>query len=95
MNNGLDVRYLARSARHACASNPYSRGMVVVGTVLSQSATIVGLMAGTIAVGGFIAHAGPALSGQHDEGLRRATTIGGLGGLVGAVFLIVWSAAVG
>lgn len=53
----------------------------MVEPLLSLSATIVGLMAGGIAVGGFLGHAGPSLSGKSDRELRRATTLGGLAGL--------------
>ena len=67
---------------------------MVVGTILSQSATIVGLMAGAIAVGGFLAHAGPSLADRSEQELRHATTIGGLGGLAAAVLVIVLSVAV-
>jgi hypothetical protein len=49
---------------------------------------MVGLMAGAIAIGGFIGHAQPSLSGKSDLELRRATTIGGLGGLGIGVLLI-------
>jgi hypothetical protein len=60
---------------------------------LGQSATIVGLMAGGIAVGGFLGHAGPSLSGESEAKLRRATTAGGLVGLGVAVLLIALSAS--
>jgi hypothetical protein len=57
--------------------------------LLSQSATIVGLMAGWIAVGGFIGHAWPSLSGGSDDELRRRTTIGGLIGLAFAALTVM------
>jgi hypothetical protein len=53
----------------------------LVNGLLGQIATIVGLMAGGIAVGGFLGHARPSLNGESDAGLRRATTLGGLVGL--------------
>ena len=65
------------------------------GALLGQSATIVGLMAGWIAVGGFSGHAYPSLSGGSDFELRRRTTIGGLAGLALAMLTIVLSIAVG
>lgn len=65
------------------------------GAFLSQSATIVGLMAGGIAVGGFLGHAGPSLSGGSELKLRRGTTTGGLVGLSFAVLLVALSAAFG
>jgi hypothetical protein len=55
--------------------------------------TIVGLLAGGIAVGGFLGHVGPSLRGDAESELRRATTIGGLLGLAIAVGLVVLSAA--
>jgi hypothetical protein len=68
--------------------------MLVVGTILSQSVTVIGLAAGAIAVGGFLGHARPALAGKHEEALRRATVIGGLTGIAGACLIIVLSAFV-
>jgi hypothetical protein len=59
--------------------------------LLSQSTTIVGLMAGSIAVGGFLGHVGPSMSGESDSKVRRATTVGGLVGLGIAIGLIVLS----
>gem|GEM_PF-867651 len=61
---------------------------------LSQSATIVGLMAGCVAVGGFIGHAGPSLSGAPAAELRRLTTVGGIGGLCASLVIIVLSVCV-
>jgi len=48
-------------------------------------------MAASIAVGGFIAHIGPALTGKDEAKVRAATVIGGLGGLAAAVLVIVGS----
>lgn len=58
---------------------------------LGQLATIVGLMAGGIAVGGFLGHARPSLMGKPDSKLRRATTVGGLIGLGAAVLVVALS----
>jgi hypothetical protein len=68
---------------------------MVANAFLSLSATIVGLMAGWIAVGGFIGHVRPGLSGGSDSELRRATTIGGVAGLGFAVLTIVVSVVFG
>jgi hypothetical protein len=68
--------------------------VIVVGTILGQSVTLVGFMAGAIAVGGFLGHAGPVLAGWREEELRRATVVGGLWGIGGAIFVIVLSAIV-
>lgn len=59
--------------------------------LLTQSATIVGLFAGSIAVGGFLGHARPSMSGQPETKLKRDTTVGGLYGMGLAMGLIVLS----
>jgi len=66
--------------------------MVIGTTLLNQFATGAGLMAAGIAVGGFIFHAGPALTGTPEEELRPITVVGGLFGLAVAIFVIVLSA---
>jgi hypothetical protein len=68
---------------------------MVVSTILGQSVTYVGLVAGAIAVGGFLGHAGPVLAEWQEEELRRATVVGGLWGIGGAIFVSVLSAIVG
>jgi hypothetical protein len=68
---------------------------MVVGSIASQFATGFGMMAAAIAVCGFVAHAGPALSGGGERRLRKATVIGGLAGLLVSVFVIVLSALLG
>jgi hypothetical protein len=62
-----------------------------VGALVGQMATIIGLMAGGIAVGGFIGHARPSLLGKPELELRQMTTIGGLAGLALAVLIVVLS----
>jgi hypothetical protein len=62
--------------------------------LLTQSATIVGLLAGSIAVGGFLGHARPSMSGAPEAELRRDTTVGGLIGMGLAMGLIVLSVLV-
>lgn len=54
--------------------------MVSVGTIAGDFATGVGVLAGTIAVGGFLAHAAPALRGAPERRVQAATVIGGLVG---------------
>lgn len=81
---------LAQSARHACVATAYGRPMFA-GAFLGQLTTIVGLMAGSIAVGGFLGQAWPSLSVQADPKIRRATTTGGLIGLLAALLAIVLS----
>jgi hypothetical protein len=69
--------------------------MFVFGSIASQFATAFGMMAAAIAVCGFMAHAGPALSGASEKRLRVATVVGGLAGFFFAVFVIVLSAVMG
>jgi hypothetical protein len=64
-----------------------------VSALVGQIATIVGLMAGGIAVGGFIGHARPSLLGKPEQELRQMTTIGGLVGLASAVSVVILSVA--
>lgn len=68
--------------------------MLLVGPIVGEFATIVGLLAGMIAVGGFIAHARPALSGDSEREIREATISGGILGLCIALFVVVLSAFV-
>lgn len=65
--------------------------MLDVGSVVDTAAAGAGFMAASIAVGGFVAHAKPALSEQPDHKLRYATVVGGLCGLAIAVLLIAGS----
>jgi hypothetical protein len=53
------------------------------------------MMAAAIAVCGFLAHAGPALSGADEKRLRFATVVGGLIGFAIASLVIVLSELVG
>lgn len=68
---------------------------MLVATLLDRSATVAGFMAAAIAVGGFLAHAGPALTGKDERRLRRAVVIGGLWGVAGVIFVVVLSAIIG
>jgi hypothetical protein len=65
---------------------------MVFATLMSDSATGCGLIAGAIAVCGFIGHSRLALAGADEQRLRRATTIGGLVGFGFAALIIVLSA---
>lgn len=58
--------------------------------LLTQSATVVGLLAGCIAIGGFLGHARPSMAGEPESVLRRETTVGGLigMGLAGGVIVL-------
>jgi hypothetical protein len=66
--------------------------MVATASIVDEFATGVGLLAGLIAVGGFLAHIRPALSGASETDLRGATVTGGVVGLVFGLFVIVLSA---
>jgi len=65
---------------------------MVLATLMTDSATGCGLVAGAIAVCGFIAHSRLALAGANEQRLKRATTVGGLAGIGLAAFIIVLSA---
>jgi hypothetical protein len=45
--------------------------------IIVQLAAATGFMAAAIAVGGFLAHARPAIKGESEEELRRLTAVGG------------------
>jgi len=69
--------------------------MVVIGSIAGSAATGFGLMAASIAVFGFAAHARPALTGAGEEKLRYATVVGGLVGLFASLLVIFLSAMIG
>jgi hypothetical protein len=48
-----------------------------------------GLLATSILIGGFLAHARPAIAGESEPRLRRATALGGLAGLVAMLLLLL------
>ncbi len=61
--------------------------MVLVGFLLLGSTSEVGLIAGSMSVGGFLANVGPVLRGHTEEQLRTATVRGGLSGIAAAAFI--------
>ncbi|MGB7685295.1 MAG: hypothetical protein WBL45_05875 [Solirubrobacterales bacterium] len=69
--------------------------MLVVADIGTWFATAVGSLTGSIAIGGFLAHIGPALSRASDAELRAATVIGGMAGLVVGGVVVVLSAYFG
>lgn len=73
------------------AFGPATVGRMPASELITQSATLVGLLAGSIAVGGFLGHVRPSMSGQPDAKLKRDTTVGGLCGIGLAMGLIVLS----
>jgi hypothetical protein len=61
-------------------------------SIAGDFATAVGVVAGMIAVGGFVGHAPSALDHAPDREIQQATVVGGLvGGAIGA-FVVVLSA---
>lgn len=67
---------------------------MVCASIMGAATTAAGLMAASIAVGGFALHVVPALSGASDDDLRRATVIGGACGLGVSLFVIFLSAVI-
>jgi hypothetical protein len=64
--------------------------MLVLGSVAGDFGVGVGVLAGMIAVTGFLAHAGPTLGGASEAEVRRAMVRGGLAGFtVGAVVIVL------
>ena len=63
--------------------------------LLERSAVAVGLMAASIAVGGFIARAYTVLREDEEAAIRRATIVGGLIGLTAAVLVILFDVFAG
>jgi hypothetical protein len=66
--------------------------VLVTASIASDFATSVGVLAGMIAVTGFLAQAYPTLSGDSDEEIRRTTVSGGLFGFAIGALVIVLSA---
>jgi len=66
--------------------------MLVIGSIASDFGTAVGVVAGMIAVGGFIAHAPRALAGAPEQDIQVATVAGGLFGLFIGSSVVVLSA---
>jgi hypothetical protein len=69
--------------------------VLLLADIQTWFATAVGALTGSIAIGGFLAHIGPALSGASDAKLRAATVVGGIAGFGAGVFVIFLSAYVG
>ena len=67
---------------------------MAIASLMSYAASASGLTAAAIAIGGFLAHARPALSGANERRLRAATVKGGIWGSGVATLVIVLSAAI-
>jgi hypothetical protein len=63
--------------------------VLVFSSILNDATTGVGLMAATIAVGGFLAHAPSVLRGDDEGSVRLATVFGGLIGFAAACLVLV------
>jgi hypothetical protein len=78
-----------------CVGRGYGRAVLIVGSIASQFAGALGLIAAAIAVFGFLGHAKPALARADDADLRFATVVGGLAGLIVSFFVMVLSELIG
>jgi hypothetical protein len=63
-------------------------GLVITGSLLSSMSDVTSLLVAATALGGFINHAGLAISGATEVELRRATALGGLAGIAGVVVVL-------
>jgi len=68
--------------------------MLPIGSIASESGTAIGVLAGMIAVGGFLAHAPRVLFGAPAAEVQRATAIGGLAGFGFGALVVFLSAIV-
>ena len=67
---------------------------MAIATLLNYASSASGLTVAAIAIGGFIAHVRPALSGADEQRLRMATVKGGIWGSGIAMLVVVLSAAI-
>jgi hypothetical protein len=64
--------------------------MLPVASFVGDFAAAVGIVAGMIAVGGFIGHAPSVLNGAPDREIQQATVSGGIaGGSIGALVVVL------
>jgi hypothetical protein len=66
--------------------------MLPIASIAGDFGTAVGILAGMIAVGGFVGHAPSVLDGASDREIQQATVVGGLTGGVIGMFVVVLSA---
>ncbi|HSK49622.1 MAG TPA: hypothetical protein VK889_03910 [Solirubrobacterales bacterium] len=69
--------------------------MFVTASIATAFSTLMGTLAASIAVGGFLGHARPALTGGSEQKVRAATVIGGMGGCAVGLLVVFLSAIVG
>lgn len=69
--------------------------MLVIGSIASDFGTAVGVVAGMIAVGGFLGHAPKVMAGAPEKDVQMATVIGGLAGCWFGSSVVVLSATLG
>jgi hypothetical protein len=61
-----------------------------IGSIAGDFATAVGILAGMIAVGGFVGHAPSVLEGAYERQVQQATVDGGLiGGVIGLIVVVL------
>jgi hypothetical protein len=65
--------------------------VLLVGSFIGNAAATSGFLAATIAIGGFLGQALPALRRRDDSGVRTATVVGGLSGLASAALAAIGS----
>jgi hypothetical protein len=71
------------------------RAVLATASIASEFGAGIGLLAGFIAVLGFVAQARPTFTGAPEHEVRQAVVMGGLCGLLAGILVIVLSAAVG
>ncbi len=69
--------------------------MLAIGSIASDFGTAVGVVAGMIAVGGFLGHAPKVLAGASEKEVQIATVLGGMWGCWFGIFVVVLSAISG
>jgi hypothetical protein len=64
-------------------------------SIAGDFGTAVGVLAGMIAIAGFLGHAEPVLRGGSEREVQKATVVGGLVGCCFGAFVVVLSAWAG
>ena len=67
----------------------------LAGAVLDRFAGAFGLMAATMAIGGFVGRGGAILTNADEDAVQRSTIYGGFAGLLGALALVLIDAIAG
>lgn len=69
--------------------------MVPVGSIVGDGAAGVGVVAGMVAICGFLTHAGPVLQRRDEAEIRIATVVGGIAGFAMGCLIVVAQIIVG